>query len=281
MALGKCGGRELGYGSDIELLFVYRGAGRTTGTLYTLTCAEFHEKLVSGVRDLIVAKHEGVFEIDLRLRPHGKKGPLATTVENFRHYFAPGGGAAGYERQALIKLRWIAGDEALGREVEAARDEIVFGSDWLDPAETAEMRRRQIAEHAPPGTINVKLSAGGLVDVEYLVQGLQVRCGRANPALRTPNTLQAIRALVEGGCLAAEAGKRLEEAYTFLRILIDALRIVRGNARDLALPPRDSEEFKFLARRIYKGGDDAEIEERLVREVERCMGNVRAATTNV
>jgi glutamate-ammonia-ligase adenylyltransferase len=279
MALGKFGGRELGYGSDIELLFVYRAQGRTSGTLYSITCGEFFEKLVSRLRDFIVAKHEGIFEIDLRLRPHGKKGPLATTLENFRHYFAPGGGAAGYERQALVKMRYIAGDEALGREVEAARDEIVFGSHWLDRAfslQIAEMRKRQIAEHVPSGTVNVKLSPGGLVDVEYLVQGLQIAHARSNPALRTTNTLQAIRALAQHGCLTSEIGKKLEEAYTFLRVLIDALRVVRGSARDLALPRRDSEEFKFLARRVYKTGDDAEIEERLAREVERYMGDVRA-----
>jgi glutamate-ammonia-ligase adenylyltransferase len=281
MALGKCGGRELGYGSDIELLFAYRGAGRTTGPLFRITCSEFYERFVGGVRDAIVGKREGIFEIDLRLRPHGKKGPLATTLENFHHYFMPGGGSAGYEQQALLKLRWIAGDEPLGRQVEAARDEIVFGSDWFNRAEMVEMRQRQIAEHVPPGIINVKLSPGALLDVEYLVQALQIFHGRSNPAARTPNTRQAIHALVQHGALAADVGERLEQAYTFLRVLIDALRIVRGNARDLTLPPRDSDEFKFLARRVYRTGDDAELEQRLTDEVKARMSDVRALTEEV
>ena len=282
LALGKCGGRELGYGSDIELLFVYRGAGRTTGPLFHVTCGEFHERFVGGVRDFIIGKREGIFEIDLRLRPHGKKGPLATTLENFRHYFTPGGGSAGYERQALIKLRWVAGDEALGRQVEGARDEIVFGQKtWFDLAEMLEMRKRQIAEHVPGGQINVKLSPGALVDVEYLVQALQVIHGGKDPAVRATNTLQAMRVLVERGHLASEASERLEKAYTFLRVLIDSLRIVRGNARDLTLPPHDSDEFKFLARRVYRTGDDATLEQRLTDEVKARMSDVRELTGNV
>jgi glutamate-ammonia-ligase adenylyltransferase len=106
-----------------------------------------------------------------------------------------------------------------------------------------------------PGTFNAKLSPGGLVDVEYLVQGLQITHGDRLPALRMTNTLQAIAALTEAGILVPDDAARLAEAYNFLRQLIGALRIVRGNAKDLTLPPNATDEFAYLARRLGYNDD--------------------------
>src|SRR5262245_51768604 len=112
------------------------------------------------------------------------------------------------------------------------------------------MREEQLRQLVKAGTFHAKLSPGGLVDVEYLVQGLQITYGKDNPALRVTNTRAAMRALRDAGILSPTDYQRLDEAYVFQRQLIDAMRMVRGNARDLALPPPDSEELDYLARRL-------------------------------
>ncbi|MDC4224534.1 MAG: hypothetical protein MPW15_09965 [Candidatus Manganitrophus sp.] len=112
--LGKLGGAELGYASDIELLFVYEGPGQTDGA-EPIDNRVFFEKLAQQITHFITAKQEGIFHIDTRLRPHGNAGVLANPLSQLTAYYAPTGEAAPFERQALIKLRWIAGDEALGQ----------------------------------------------------------------------------------------------------------------------------------------------------------------------
>ena len=248
-ALGKFGGRELGYASDIEMLCVYGGSGATSGP-QCLANTEYATLLVQRLRDLIVARQSGIFEIDLRLRPHGAQGPLATSWEVFKAYYSADGQAADFERQALIKLRWVAGDADLGRRVEAWRDGYVYSEVRFDLKAAVALRERQIAELVTPGQIDSKYSRGGLVDLEYTVQVLQLCHGAALPKLRIPSTLRAIEALRDAGVLGDSDAAQLGEAYRFLRRLIDAQRIVRGHARDLVLPPPESDEFLFLARRL-------------------------------
>ena len=103
------------------------------------------------------------------------------------------------------------------------------------------------------------------MDVEYLVQGLQIRHGQRQPGLRLTNTRQALAALATAGILSPEDYTRLRKAHTFLRWLMDALRMVRGNAKDLTVPLPDSEEFAFLARRLRYGSDVAQLREDLIR----------------
>ncbi|MDI7275248.1 MAG: glutamine synthetase adenylyltransferase, partial [Anaerolineae bacterium] len=265
-ALGKCGGRELGFASDIELLFVYEGGGRTTGPL-TIATAEYYEALVREFLATMRARREGIFEVDLQLRPYGKAGSMAVSLESFRRYFAPGGPAWDYERQALVKLRPIAGDPELGAQVTALRDLFVYGGEPFNVAAMRAMRERQLRHHVAGGTINAKYSRGGLVDAEYLVQALQIRFGQHDPRLRLTNTRLAIEALAGAGALAPEEHRSLRDAYAFLRQLIDALRMVRGNARDLTVPPAGSEEFAFLARRLGYTGDPARLSEDVARHM--------------
>jgi glutamate-ammonia-ligase adenylyltransferase len=248
-ALGKCGGRELGFASDIELMFVYAGEGKTAGP-HPITTTELYVKLVENVTHAIRAQREGIFEIDLRLRPFGRAGSLAVTLEAFRSYFGPQGAAWPYERQALVKLRPIAGDSEFGERIVALRDELIYTGEPFDVAAMRGMRERQVRQLVTPGTFNAKLSPGGLVDVEYLVQGLQITHARRDRALRSTNTLAAIDALAVAGILPPGDAESLGGAYNFLRQLIGALRIVRGNAKDLAVPPADTEEYAFLARRL-------------------------------
>jgi glutamate-ammonia-ligase adenylyltransferase len=263
--LGKFGGRELGYASDIEMLCVYSGAGTTNGP-ERLAVSQYAEVLVQQMRDLVVARRSGIFEIDLRLRPFGSHGPLATSVETFQQYYSRTGQAAPFERQALIKLRWVAGDPALGRQIEAHRDAFVYSAAPYDLKAAVALRQRQIDELVTTGATDTKYGRGGLIDVEYTVQYLQLMHGAATPSVRTTNTLEAMQALRDAGYLTANEHERLQQAYIFLRHLIDALRIVRGHARDLVLPRLDTEEYIFLARRMGYWGDHA-TPRQLIRDI--------------
>ncbi len=253
-ALGKCGGRELGFASDIELMFVYDGNGRTSGP-EVITTAEFYEKLVQLFLNAIRAKREGIFEIDLRLRPYGKSGSMAVALESFRRYYAPEGPAWGYERQALVKLRPIAGNPTLGETLVQIRNACVYESTSFDVQAMRAMRERQIRHLVTGGTFNAKYSPGGLVDIEYLVQGLQINHGADHPQVRRTNIRAAMQALASIGALSEEDYQDLRRAHTFLRWLIDGLRMVRGNAKDLTMPPVETEAFAFLARRLRYGGN--------------------------
>lgn len=270
LALGRCGGRELGFASDVELMFVYAGRGKTAGPRVILA-SEYYEKLVQAFVNAIRARREGIFEIDLQLRPYGKAGSMAVSLASFQRYYAPDGPAWAYERQALVKLRAIAGDVELGRQVEALRDQFVYSGEGFDVLAMRGMRERQVRHLVTGGTFNAKYSPGGLVDVEYLVQGLQIQNGATHPELRTTNIRQALAALAETGILAEEDYSRLRKAHTFLRWLIDALRVVRGHAKDTTIPPYDSEEFAFLARRLLYGADV----ERLKDDLQRYAAEVR------
>ncbi len=258
-ALGKCGGRELGFASDIELMVLYAGNGHTDGAA-RISTAEFFERLVQYLLNAIRAKRAGIFELDLRLRPYGNSGAMAVSFEAFERYYAPHGEAWAYERQSLVKLRPIAGDAAFGEKIVSRRDAFVYTGDPFDVAAMRGMRERQVRHWVVPGTVNAKLSPGGLVDVEYLVQGLQIEHGATNPYLRTTNTREAMSRLAEVGLLRHDDFEPLLAAHKFLRRLINALRMVHGNARDLTVPPADSEEFAFLARRLHYGDDVAQLQ---------------------
>ncbi len=248
-ALGSCGGRELGYGSDIELMFVYSADGRTDGRK-SIANATWFEKLVKRVCSYIETRQDGTFAIDTRLRPYGKAGTAAVELATFASYFDVDGPAWPYERQALIKLRQISGDGQFGAEVMSLRDKVVYAPATFDLPAMLAMREKQIRQLVAPGTINAKLSAGTLVDCEYLVQSVQMRHGGARPELRTTNTRAAMAALHDAGILTASEFEQLRTAHDFFRRLVNALRVVRGNARDLTVPPVESIDFGFLAKRL-------------------------------
>jgi len=249
LGLGKFGGAALGYASDIELLFVYSDNGQTDREP-ALTNVEFFQRLAQTVSLAIRAKREGIFRIDLRLRPYGAAGPLASSLEQFCRYYGPGGQAHSYERLALVRLRAAGGDAALGSQIERLRDEFVYHASAVELDELRALRRKQYEELTQGGRLNAKFSPGGLVDLEYDVQILQVMHGGDQPALRTPRIHAALEALARSGVLSAGESAQLAAAYDFLRRLINALRMLRGSAKDLFLPPADSDEFVHLARRM-------------------------------
>jgi glutamate-ammonia-ligase adenylyltransferase len=252
LAAGKFGGREMGFASDIELLFVYEAPGQSDGEK-SIDNGSFFEKLVRlFLRDL-KARREGIFHIDLRLRPHGEKGSLASSLPAFRTYYCDSGPAYQFERMALVKLRPVAGDPELGQELMAIRDAFVYSGKPLDMGNILHLRGRQMEESVAVGALNVKYSRGGLVDLEYFIQAQQIEQGATRPALRVANTTAALEKLTEAGVIGDQQAAQIHRAYRCLRRLIDALRAVRGNALDLTVPPADSPGFEYLARRLGYG----------------------------
>jgi [glutamine synthetase] adenylyltransferase / [glutamine synthetase]-adenylyl-L-tyrosine phosphorylase len=266
--LGKSGGREMGFASDIELMFLFEGRGRTS--VESIRNEQFCVKLVDSFLHTLKSRREGVFEIDLRLRPHGRAGSLAVSLDSFREYFAPHGAAWPFERQALVKLRPVWGDPAFGTLIEQARDELIYTGEPFDTIAMRGMRERQLRQLVAPGHFHAKLGPGGLVDIEYLVQGLQITHGANSPALRSTNTLAALDALATANVVPPDDARDLREAFLFLRELIGAMRMVRGNARELSVPDSRSEECAFLCRRL--GHDDPS---RLHADLERHTNRVR------
>ncbi len=273
-ALGKCGGKELGFASDIELMFVYAGAGRTAGgaAAETLTNGEFYHRLVELFQQTIRARSAGIFEIDLRLRPYGRAGSLAVALEAFTQYFQAEGPAWPYERQALVKLRPFCGDATFCEQVTTERDRVVYVGEAFDVSAMRAMREKQIRQLVKAGTLNAKLSPGGLVDCEYLVQGLQVTFGHLCPELRSTNTRVALKALEQCGVISPADRLSLRDCYRFLRRIIDALRMVRGDARDLTIPALDSEQFDFLARRLGHTGPLAQLQAQIEETMQKVQG---------
>ena len=275
MGLGKLGGSALGYASDIELMFVFSDQGTTTGP-QQIANGEYYERLVQETVSRISAKRAGIFEVDLRLRPYGAAGPRAVSLESFARYYGPGGEALAYERLALIRLRAVAGDRELGARLERLRDEFVYRAGAIPLEEVHRMRRRQVAEHDAGTRLNAKFSPGTLVDVEYAVQMLQVRYGESRAALRTSSVHQALEELAQAGILAQLEAEQIRAAYDFYRRLINALRILRGSARDLYLPAAGAVEYGHVARRMgYRGSTALTPAQRLQLELETRRAAVR------
>jgi len=163
----------------------------------------------------------------------------------------------------LVKLRHIAGDAPLGEKVEGLRDEFIYTQEPFDFQSLQAMRERQLRHLVAGGSFHPKFSPGGLVDIEYLVQALQLMHGYNHPDIRSTNTREAMKALSDMGILSRKDYDQLRRAHTFLRWLIDSLRVVRGNAKDVTIPPEDSEEFSYLARRLRFGANIAELKKNL------------------
>ncbi len=270
-ALGKCGGRELGYASDIELMFLYDKEGHTTGP-QRISNIEYFQQLVEKFQSTIFTREKRIFEIDLRLRPYGNAGSLAVSRNAFENYFKTNGPAWPFERQALVKLRPIAGDSDFGEEIVELRDRLIFVGKPFDLAAMRALREKQIRKFVQPGTFHAKLSPGGLVECEYLVQGLQLTFGHLDSEIRTPNTREAMKALEKSGILSSAQRIQLRDAYRFLRRLIDGMRMVRGDATDLTVPHFGTEQFEFLAKRLGLNGEDLHQEiERQTCQVIECV----------
>ena len=213
IALGKWGAQELNYASDIDLVFV---AEPLDGDLRAAV-----RLATSFIDQLATPTIEGLaFRVDADLRPEGTTGPLVRTLQSYRAYYERWGEP--WEFQALLKARPVAGDMALGARFREMADNFVW---QLGPEDIRELRRlkRRAEEEADPD--DIKRAPGGIRDIEFTVQLLQLIHGRADPRLRTTGTLAAIDALIEGDYVRSEDAHALTDSYRFLRTLEHRLQL--------------------------------------------------------
>ncbi len=227
LGMGKLGAREMSYGSDLDLIFVYEtGSDGYDPEAHPLV-TKWMQKLIS----LLSARtRDGVaYEVDARLRPSGHSGPLVTSLAGFLEYHAAD--ADLWERQALIRARVVYADGDLADRIDAALAARVWSSP-LGPEGMAEISRlRSRVENElsgeDGGKLNIKTGRGGIVDIEFLVQMLQLRYGAGHPSVRRRGTSDAIAALADAGALPRDVADELLRAYVFLRRLEARLRLER------------------------------------------------------
>jgi glutamate-ammonia-ligase adenylyltransferase len=284
IGMGKLGGRELGYHSDLDLVFLYPGPAGSGHERW----ARVAQRLMAFLQ---MPLREGrLYQIDTRLRPSGNQGVLVIGVEGFTRYHlgdaAAGGGPAPvgvrsqlWERQALLRARHVAGDPDLFARVhEQVIVPVVYAARQERAELAAEIRRMrermeaELGREASRGR-NPKAGRGGLVDVEFAAQFLQLAHGHAHPSIRTGSTPVALRRLRQAGLLREAEFESLSRGYEFLRRVELRLRIVHDFATDHLPPPGPS--LVQLARRLGYGGPDPGG--RFLAEYEQVTGTVRAA----
>ncbi|MFJ7132068.1 bifunctional [glutamine synthetase] adenylyltransferase/[glutamine synthetase]-adenylyl-L-tyrosine phosphorylase [Streptomyces fungicidicus] len=247
IAMGKCGGHELNYVSDVDVIFVgeavdgadedkaVRAAGRLAAHMMRI-CSE---TTVEG----------SIWPVDANLRPEGRNGPLVRTLASHLAYYQRW--AKTWEFQALLKARPVAGDLALGEEYVAALEPLVWGAAERENfvADVQKMRRR-VVENIPASEIDrqLKLGPGGLRDVEFAVQLLQLVHGRADGSLRSGTTLDALKALATGGYVGRTDAAQLDDAYRFLRTMEHRIQLYR--LRRTHLVPEDGAGLRRLGRSL-------------------------------
>ena len=249
IGMGKLGGIELNYHSDLDIIFIYEGNGETHPVegsdperFRPQGNQEYFARLAQRIISVLtLMTREGyVYQIDARLRPSGNKGPLVTSLTAYEAYHEET--AAPWERQALIKARVVTGSPALAERVTALNARIVYERPLPEnlAQEIYRLRLRMEKEIAREGAghLNIKTGRGGMVDVEFLVQYLQLCHGGAHPQVRLQNTLAALRALHQSGLLEEEDFTRLANGYKFLRRLENKLRLVHDQSvSDLSADP--------------------------------------------
>ena len=258
VGMGKLGGRELNYSSDIDLMFVYGADGETTGgRAGSLPNGEYFGRLARDiVAQLEAATDEGyLFRVDLRLRPEGRSGAVALSLDGYRRYHAER--AELWERQALLKARICAGDPDVAADFTALVRDVVWrpGIDAGIVKAVRAMKRRideSLRGKGDEGDANVKLGRGGIREIEFLVQAMQLLYAGDDPWLRERATLTAIGGLVERGYLAAALGRTLVDAYTHLRMVEHRLQILHEFQTHTL--PSDPHALGLLARRAGFGG---------------------------
>ncbi len=267
VALGKLGSHELNYSSDIDLLFIYSHEGMTsgTGTREAVTNREYFAKLAEFVVKLAGEQTgEGAaYRVDLRLRPHGSLGALAVSVDDTVRYYRTV--ARAWERQVMIRSRGCAGDPFLFRRLSDEIEHVVFSPEETVESALANVRRsKEMIDTAEPnrGGFNVKLGVGGIREIEFLAQALQLAYGGRDPWLRSPHTLISLARLADRGYLTESELTELSLAYEFLRRTEHVLQMENGLQTHTV--PDDPERRTLLAKRVtFASGGDFEAELRL------------------
>jgi glutamate-ammonia-ligase adenylyltransferase len=269
MGMGKLGAEELSYHSDLDIIFLYSGAGETA-PVPGRDPAEFrkvsnHEYFAKVAQRLIsiltTATREGtVYQLDTRLRPSGNAGPLVSSLSAFERYHEQS--AQLWERQALLKCRFVAGDRDFGKRVEEKVSRFIFDRPLPPdaPGEINRLRQRMERELGKErrDRRNLKVGRGGIVDVEFAVQYLQLVHGPGNRSLRVRSTLKALYELLRANVLSRDDFQALDEGYRHLRAMEVSLRLSHDASIEQfdpsRLPPDRQDRYRReteAIRRIY------------------------------
>ncbi len=241
IAMGKCGARELNYVSDVDVIFVGESADAVTTR-------------VAG--EMMRLASDSFFEVDAALRPEGKQGALVRTLESHVAYYQRW--AKTWEFQALLKARPAVGDAALGGQyIEALMPMVWTACEREDFVPEVQAMRRRVEALVPAEVRDreIKLGTGGLRDVEFAVQLLQLVHGRTDDSLHVSSTLAALAALGEGGYVGRDDAANLTASYEFLRLLEHRLQLQRLKRTHMLPAPDDDEALRWLARAAHMRPD--------------------------
>ncbi len=258
IAMGKLGGRELNFSSDVDLMYVYSADGETEGTVSVdgvtanrITNHQYFIKLGEKLSAAIGEKTEDgfVFRVDMRLRPEGQRGPLAQSLGGYELYYESWGQT--WERSALIKARPVAGDASVGREFLERITPFVYRKylDYSAIAEIRDMKQKIDKDVEQKGRTHrdVKLGYGGIREIEFVVQALQLIYAGRDRSLREKNALKALHMLAQKGLITYQERANLSKAYVFLRTVEHRIQIL-DDLQTQTMPLEDR-ELRTLARR--------------------------------
>ena len=284
IGMGKLGGLELNYHSDLDIIFIYEDEGQTRPVAQTdperfrsLSNHEYFAKLAQRIITILtLVTREGlVYRIDTRLRPSGNQGPLVTSLNAFKRYHQES--AQPWERQAMTKARALTGSADFIRRTQQTIDELTF--DRPLPvnlqAEIYRLRRRMEQEIARESDdlLNIKTGRGGMVDVEFIAQFLQLRHAGVVAALKTQNTIEILEVLAGGGLLPQDDADCLIAGYKFLRQLENKLRLLYDQSiNELSMR---NKEFRKVARSLGYGATEVKPEQAFIDEYRRITEEIR------
>lgn len=260
MGMGKLGGGELNFSSDIDLIYLYEHDQGGTGEL---TMHQFHVKLFERVTAAIgaITEHGMVFRVDLDLRPEGRRGPLANSLASAERYYETWGRT--WERAAWIKARAIAGDPELAIQVANCMRPFIYRRSFDLQAIKAivEMKAkidrnqaRAAAVRLAPG-LDLKLGKGGIREIEFFVQAHQMLYGGRNPLLRHQNTLDALSTVEAAGHINSRTRETMSDAYLFLRKVEHRIQIV--DEQQTHNLPTNTQDLTYIARSLSLEDDKA------------------------
>ncbi|MFD8196433.1 bifunctional [glutamine synthetase] adenylyltransferase/[glutamine synthetase]-adenylyl-L-tyrosine phosphorylase [Streptomyces wuyuanensis] len=248
IAMGKCGGHELNYVSDVDVIFVGEPASESVEESAAVKAAT---RLASHLMRICseTTVEGAIWPVDANLRPEGRNGPLVRTLSSHLAYYQRW--AKTWEFQALLKARPVAGDPELGAEYVDAVSPLVWqAAERENFVPDVQKMRRRVVDNIPAAHIDreLKLGPGGLRDVEFAVQLLQLVHGRTDPALRSGSTLEALGALAAGGYVGRADAAQLDVAYRFLRSMEHRIQLYR--LRRTHLVPEGEEDLRRLGRSL-------------------------------